>query len=469
MFLERLFQLKQHHTSARVEILGGVTTFATMAYVIVVNPAILANAGIPVGPSTVATILTAVFGCVLMGLYANRPIAVAPYMGENAFLAFGLAAFGDISWQQRLGTVFIAGAAFLVLTLLGIRTWLAAALSSSMKHSFAVGIGLFLLVIGLYQTGIVTSGVVGMPVQELAVKDGKVAQPPPVPMKLGNLRDPLVLLAVAGFLVMALLLYWRIKAAILIGIALTALAGFLLGHGRAPERVFALPWDQEYDLNRLAFNLDIKGVFFDAGGTFRLTFMPILLTLLLISFLDTLATLVALSSAEKADKTRAKETFASDFKKPMIVDSLSCMFGALVGTSTSGAYVESAAGIRAGARTGLAAVVTGLLFAAALFFMPLLGPLQALTFAYGPALMIVGVLMFGAVRHIDFEDLAELVPALTAIAMMVFTYNIANGLTAGLILHPVMKIACGKARAVHPGGLVLAAVCLVYYCFGIPH
>lgn len=460
--MERMFRLKERQTSLRVEVLGGVTTFATMAYIIVVNPAILANIpGIERGPSTVATILTAVFGCLLMGVYANRPIAVAPYMGENAFLAFGLASV--ITWQQRLGTVFIAGAIFLVMTVLGIRAWLAGALSTSMKHAFSVGIGLFLLLLGLYQTGIVTSGVTGLPVAALSVREGVIAAPP-VPLKIGNLHDPHVQLALGGLFLMVLLMYWRIKAALLIGIVVIALAGLALGHGQVPERVFALPWDAEFDLSKLALHLDLKGVFIDAEGQFRLGFMPVLLTLVLISFLDTLATLVALG-------TDAPGALAGpeDYARPMVVDSLACMFAAVIGTSTSGAYIESATGIRAGARTGLAAVVTGLLFAVALFVIPVFGPLQTLNFAFGPALIVVGILMFANVRAIDFEDLTELVPALTAIAMMVFTFNLANGLTAGLIVHPAMKLLCGRWRDLHLGGVALGLLCLCYYVVGIPH
>src|SRR5262245_37234506 len=185
-----------------------------MAYIIAVNPAILQFAGLPLGPSSVATILTAAVGSVLMGLYANRPIAVAPYMGENAFLAFGLAAMG-IGWQLRLGAVFIAGVAFLVLTLVRLRSWLANSLSPSMKHSFAVGIGLFLAFIGLVETGIVVKAEA-------------------VPVKLGDVRDTKVLLAITGFAVMCVLLVWRIRGAILIGMALTAIAGYLLGVGKAP-------------------------------------------------------------------------------------------------------------------------------------------------------------------------------------------------------------------------------------------
>src|SRR5216684_3608299 len=187
--LEKLFRLREHGSTARTEILGGVTTFITMAYILVVNPAILSFAGIPSGPSTVATALSAVFGSLLMGLYANRPIAVAPYMGENAFIAFGLAAMG-IGWQQRLGAVFVSGVGFIIITLLGVRSWLANSVSPSMKHSFAVGIGLFLAFIGLYETGIETSFVSGMPAKPLLAPNGEFLRTPDVPVKIGNLRDP---------------------------------------------------------------------------------------------------------------------------------------------------------------------------------------------------------------------------------------------------------------------------------------
>ena len=194
--IESFFRLRENRTSFRVEFIGGATTFATMAYIIVVNPAILQFAGLPIGPSTVATILVATVGSVMMGLYANRPIAVAPYMGENAFIAFGLAALG-IGWQLRLGAVFVSGVIFLIITLLRVRSWLASALSPSMKQSFAAGIGLFLAFIGLYQSGIVTSFVEGIPVPP----DMTTIPRPNVPVKLGNLKDTRVLLAIGGFLV----------------------------------------------------------------------------------------------------------------------------------------------------------------------------------------------------------------------------------------------------------------------------
>jgi adenine/guanine/hypoxanthine permease len=435
IILEKLFKLREHGTSVRTEILGGATTFVTMAYIIVVNPAILSAADIPIGPSTVATILSAVFGSLLMGLYANRPIAVAPYMGENAFIAFGLATMG-IGWEQRLGAVFVSGAGFVVITLLRVRSWLANSISPSMKHSFAVGIGLFLAFIGLNETGI-------------------VAQAKAVPVQIGNLREPTVLLAIAGFVLICVLLHWRVRGAILIGIVVTAVAGYFAGVGQAPHGVVALP----PSLAPIALKLDIAGVL-------RLSFLPILLTLFLMGFLDTLGTLVGVGAAGGMLDEKGN---LPQIERPMMVDAVTCMFSGLVGTSTSGAYIESAAGIREGARTGLAAVTTAGLFAASLFFIPLIEPLQNLRFAYGPALIAVGVLMLGSVTKIQFDDLTELVPAFVTIIMMVFTYNIANGLTAGLIVYPVMKLAAGRFRELNWGAVVLAVLCLVYYVFGLPH
>jgi AGZA family xanthine/uracil permease-like MFS transporter len=438
--IERFFRLRERGTTFRVEVLGGITTFAATAYIIVVNPAILSFAGLPVGPSIVATILAAVFGTLFMGLYANRPIAVAPYMGENAFIAFGLVAMG-IGWQLSLGAVFVSGLLFLVLTLLRIRTWLANSVSPSMKYSFVAGIGLFLAFLGLSQTGIVVSG------------------HPAVPVKLGDLRDTKVLLAVGGFLLTAALLCRGVKGALLLGIVATAVTGYALGVGAKPTAVVALPFAGEYDLSPIAFQLDIVGIL-------RLTYIPVLLTLFLMSFLDTLGTLVGLGAAAGMIDEKGN---LPEIEKPMLVDAATCMFAATVGTSTSGAYIESAAGIREGARTGLAAVTTALLFTVALFFIPLVQPLQSLGYAYGPALIAVGAIMLGAARKIDFDDLTEAVPAFLTVVLMVFTYNIANGLTAGLIAHPFLKLLAGRARELSAGSVVLGLLCLVYYVFGLPH
>lgn len=435
----KLFEVEERGSTIRTEITAGLSTFLAVAYIIVVNPAILKAAGLPVGASTVATICVAAVGTLLMGLVANRPIAVAPYMGENAFIAFGLAALG-VTWQQRLGAVFLGGLLFLVISVAGLRAWLANAISPSLKFSFAVGIGLFLAFIGLNETGIVTSGT-------------------GVPVKIGDLHSREVLLAIAGFIVIMALLQRRIRGAILIGMVVTAVAGIALGLGHAPHGIVAMPFTGDLSLAPIALHLDIRGVL-------RLSFLPILLTLFLMSFLDTLGTLVGVGAA--GGMLDEQGNFP-DIEKPMIVDALSCTLSGLLGTSTSGAYIESAVGIREGARTGLAAVTTAVMFVVALFCIPLVEPLQQLRFAYGPALIAVGALMLDSVRGIDFADMTELVPAFATIAMMAFTYNIANGLTAGLVLHPLMKLLAGRAREVRAGSVVLALLCIVYYAFGLPH
>ena len=456
--LNRVFGITARASTVRREVIGGITTFVTMAYIIVVNPAILSAAGLPIGPSAVATILTAAFGSLLMGLYANRPIAVAPYMGENAFIAFGLVALGA-TWEQRLGSVFVAGVVFVLLTVFQVRSKLANAISPSLKYSFAAGIGLFLAFIGLYETGIVTSGAAGMPAAALLAQGQELLRAPDVPVKIGAFRDPRVLLAIAGFVAIVVLMMRRVPGAILIGMGAAAAAGYALGFAPAPAGVFATPFTGDYSLAPIALHLDIAGVLTPS-------FLPVLLTLVLMSFLDTLGTLVGVGAA---GGMLDRDGNFPHVEKPMLVDAASCVFASLVGTSTSGAYIESATGIREGARTGLAAVVTALLFLAALFFLPLAAPLQQSRYAYGPALVAVGMLMVGSVRKIDFDDLTEALPAFACIALMVFTYNIANGLTAGLVLYPVAKIVAGRARELNWGNNVLALLCLTYFLFGLPH
>jgi AGZA family xanthine/uracil permease-like MFS transporter len=379
-------------------------------------------------------------------------------MGENAFIAFGLAVMG-IGWQQRLGAVFISGLAFALITLFHIRSWLANSISASLKHSFAVGIGLFLAFIGLYETGIVTSSVVGMRPEVLIHGSALVLSAPAVPLKIGDLRSAQVLLALFGFFFISTLMYFRVRGGIMLGIAATAVLGYLTGYGEAPRAAMALPFVGEYNLSAIAFKMDIMGML-------KLSMLPILLTLFLMGFLDTLGTLVGVGSA--GNMLDEKGNFP-DIERPMMVDAATCMFSAMVGTSTSGAYIESATGIKEGARTGLAAVTTAVLFGASLFFIPLIEPLQHLQYAYGPALIAVGLLMTSSIKKIDFDDLTELVPSFATIVVMVFTYNIANGLTAGLVLYPLFKIVTGRGKEISAGAAVLGLLCLVYYVFGLPH
>ena len=469
------FEMDARGVRCRDEIVGGITTFVTMAYIIVLNPAILAAAGIPTGPSTVATILVAGLGTIAMGLVANRPIAVAPYMGENAFIAFGLASLG-IGWRLRIGAVLISGVLFLVVTVLGARGWLANSLSPSMKHAFGAGIGLFLCFVGLYETGIVKSYAVGRPATAL-FPPGTIFDPGspiprsgiPVPLEIGPVASPPVLLAIFGVVLIAVLIALRLKGAILIGMALTAALGIAAGMGRAPVGIAAIPDFFGPDgLAAIAGELRFREIGADGQvlSLFSWTLLPVLLTLFLMDFLDTIGTLVGVGAA--GNMLDENGNFPQ-IEKPMLVDAGACIVSALLGTSTSGAYIESAAGVKDGARTGLAALVTGTLFLVSLFFVPLVAPLQSLQYAYGPALVVVGILMMDSIREISFDDLSEAVPAFLTILMMAFTTNIANGLTAGLVIYPLVKVATGRARDLNGGMLVLAGLCALYYLSGLVH
>jgi AGZA family xanthine/uracil permease-like MFS transporter len=378
-------------------------------------------------------------------------------MGENAFLAFGLAALG-ISWQQRLGAVFVAGALFLAITWLGWRQRLAAAIPADLKHAFAVAIGFFLAELGLYQCGIFTSFATGMPAAALA-GDGGLLRAPDVPVKLGDWTQPATLLALGGLALTFLLLLRGVRGAILLGMVPTAAAGFALGLGARPVSWLAVPFTGDYSLSPIALELDVAGVLAPA-------LWPVLGTLALMGFLDTLGTLVALGSAsgladERGDLPR--------IERPMAVDAVASMASALVGTSTSGAYVESATGIRDGARTGIANLVTALLFLATLVLLPAAGVLQSMPFVYAPSLVVVGVLMLASARRIPFDDLAAAIPAFATIALTIFTYNIANGIAAGLVLSPLARLAVGRRREVAPAAWALGALCAAYFVWGLRH
>ena len=431
MTLERVFRLREHGTTVRREVVGGATTFLTMAYIVIVNPKILEAAGIPFGPSMVATILTAAFGTLVMGLYARRPFGVAPYMGENAFVAFTVVGVLGHPWQSALGAVFLSGVLFTLLTLVRLRSWLANAIPESMKRSFAVGIGLFLAFIGLHTSGIVVLGTPGAPVH------------------VGDMGDTRVLLGVFGFVATAGLMIRRVPGAILIGILATLALGFALGAAPPPTGVVSLPP-----------SLAPTFLALDVPGALTWAFFPVVLTLFVMAFVDTIGTLMGL--AYKADLVDERGELP-DIERPMLADSLATVGGSLLGTTTAGAYIESATGIEAGARTGLAAVVVAGLFLVSLFFAPLLSAIPP--YAYGPALVVVGMLMLAPAARLPFDDLTELVPAFATIALMSFTYNLGIGLTAGFLIYPVTKLVAGRAREVSLGMWILAAMAAVFYAF----
>lgn len=416
-------------TNFSKEIIGGATTFITMVYIVVINPKILEVAGIPFGASMVATILSAFFGTLLMGLYARMPIAIAPYMGENAFIAYTVVKVMGYSWQTALGAIFISGVLFTIITLLKIRGWLANSIPMSLKVAFSVGIGLFMIFIGLTGAGIVVCGVPGAPVH------------------IGNLRSANVYLSILGFLIMSLLIIKRIPGAILLSILIITSVSFLTGVAPLPEGIVSTPPDP----SQIFLKLDIL-------GALNFGFISVILTLFVMAFIDTIGTLIALGM--KADLLNEKGEL-EEIERPMLADAITTTLAPLFGTTTSGAYIESATGIEAGARSGFASVVTALLFLLCLFFAPLFSAVPPC--AYSPALIVVGMLMLSPIVKIDFSDLSEVVPAFTVVSLMCFSYNIGIGMTAGFIIYPLIKLLSGRVKEVRAGLWLLFVVSAIFY------
>lgn len=429
--MHTFFEFTKHKTSYRQETLAGVTTFLTMAYIIIVNPAILENAGIPRGPSVTATILAAVIGTTIMALWARRPFAIAPYMSENAFIAFVVVKVMGYTWQVALGAVFIAGALFTLLTVLKIRSWLAESIPMSLKASFAVGIGLFLTFIGLNEIGLVVLGVPGAPV------------------RLGNLAQPSLLLAVAGFMLVVVLMARRVHGALVIGIIATTIGSILLGITPLPTSMVSLP----PSLEPILFKLDI-------AGALTPQFFPVVMVIFIMAFLDTIGTLIGLSM--RADLLDEQGNLP-EIERPMLADALATMAAPLLGTSTTGAYIESAAGIEEGGRTGFSALVVALLFAMSLFFAPLFTIVPP--HAYGIALVVIGSFMIKPITQINFDDLTELIPAFLTVVLMIFTYNIGVGMTSGMITYVLLKVCTGRGSEVKAGMWVLALLSVSLFVF----
>jgi AGZA family xanthine/uracil permease-like MFS transporter len=425
------FDFDRHQTSYRQETLAGMTTFFTLAYIIIVNPAILAAAGIPKGASMTATILTSIFGTLLMGVYAKRPFAVAPYMGENAFVAYTVVQTLGYSWQTAMAAIFISGVLFTLITIGGLRQWLAEAIPASLKHSFSVGIGLFLAFIGLNDMGIVALGVPGAPVQ------------------LANIAKLPVLLSLGGLLLTAILLIKKVTGALLIGMTVTTVAFLLTGLVPLPTALFSLPPSIEPIFMKI-----------DMQGALTWGFVGVIISVLVMDFVDTMGTLFGLSS--RANLLDEQDNLP-DIQKPMLVDALSTIAASLFGTTTAGVFIESAAGIEQGGKTGFTALVVAALFTLALFFSPILTIVPP--FAYGPVLLLVGMFMMQSVTKFNFTDYSELLPAFLTIVLMIFTFNIGVGITAGFIAFVLLKLLSGKIHEVRSGMWILALLSLTFYLF----
>jgi AGZA family xanthine/uracil permease-like MFS transporter len=413
--LEKLFRLKDHGANVQTEALAGFTTFLTMIYIVIVNPAIMGDAGMPVGAVAVATCVAAGFGSILMGLASNYPLALAPGMGLNAYFTYTVVKGLGVPWQTALGCVFLSGAAFLALTLVGVRQMIVNAIPASLFAAVAGGIGLFIAFIGLKDAGIIVAN-------------------PATFVGLGNLTAPTAALSAGGLLLIAALQAWRVKAAMLVGILGTAAAGWALGLAHAGPAAYNLA-----DLSATAFKLNIPGALNLKGGL-GLTLMEIVFVFLFVDLFDNVGTLVAVTKkAGLIDKNGA----IPRLNRILLADSIATMVGAVAGTSTTTSYVESASGVAVGGRTGLTSVVVGLLFLCTLFVAPLAQVIP--TAATAPALVMVGAAMMGALAEIEWSDITLAVPAFLTIIVTPLTYSIATGLAFGIISYAVLKLITGKA------------------------
>ena len=418
---ERLFALKANGTSVRSEILAGVTTFLTMAYIIFVNPSILAQAGMDFGAVFVATCIAAAAGSLIMGLYANYPVALAPGMGLNAYFAFTVVPQFGGDWRLALGCVFVSGLAFLALSLSPLREWLVNAIPRSLKYGIGAGIGFFLALIGLQNAGI-------------------VADHPVTLVTLGNPGAHGALLAMAGFIALVALYFRRVPGAIMLTILGVTAAAVLLGLQPLKGVI-----DMPPSLAPTLFEMDIRGAF-EAGV------VTIIFVFLLVDLLDTTGTLV---SAGQRAGMMDEEGKLPRLRKAMVADSTATVIGAALGTSTTTSYIESTAGIETGGRTGLMAVTAGVLFLASLFLAPLAGTVPV--YATAPALVFIACLMGRGLAGISWDDITEAMPAMVTALAIPLTFSIASGIGLGIIAYAGIKLAAGRWRDLNWAIAIIAA------------
>ncbi len=429
--LARYFEFGKHGTTYRKEIIAGLTTFLAMAYILIVNPIILSDAGMDRDALFTATAVAAIIGTLVMGLYAKYPIALAPGMGLNAFFAYTVVIGMGVPWEQALAGVFVSGVLFLILAITGVREMIINAIPAGLKYAAAAGIGLFIAFIGLQQAGIV-------------VPDGATF------VTLGSLQESATLLAIFGIIVTAVLMTRKLNGAIFYGIVLTSIVGMIFGVINVPSAVVSTPPNPEA-LGALF------GPLLDPSIMFSTTMIIVIFTFLFVDFFDTAGTLVGVAT---------QAGFMKDNKLPraskaLVADSTATIAGAIVGTSTTTAYIESSSGVAAGGRTGFTAVITAALFVLALFFSPLLAVItEAVTAA---ALIMVGVLMATSLGKIEWEKIDESVPAFLTAITMPLTFSIATGIALGFILYPLTKIVKGEFKQVHPIMYVLFVVFIIYF------
>jgi AGZA family xanthine/uracil permease-like MFS transporter len=426
--LENYFKLKENGSDVKTELLAGLTTFLTMAYIIFVNPAILGDAGMPRDAVFVATCIAAALGSLIMGLYANYPIAMAPGMGLNAYFAYVVVKGMGYSWEIALGAVFVSGCLFILVSVFKLREMIVNGIPPSIRTAIAVGLGMFLALIALRSAGIVVAN-------------------PATLVGLGDLHQAPSMLAIAGFLVIVALDKLRVKGAILIGIMLVTVLSFFFAGNKFNGIVAAVP-----SLAPTLFKLDIM-------GALSVGILNVVLVFFLVELFDATGTLMGVASRAGL----LKEGKMARLNKALLADSCAIAAGALVGTSSTTAYVESAAGVQAGGRTGLTAVAVALLFLACLFISPLAAVVPA--YATAPALLYVACLMLRELGDIDWSDSTESIPAAITALTMPFTYSIATGVAFGFIAYAALKLFTGRAGEVRLIVWIIAAVFLFKFVY----
>jgi AGZA family xanthine/uracil permease-like MFS transporter len=433
--LERLFGLKAHGTTARTEVLAGATTFLTMAYIIVVNPAVLSEAGLPIAAVAAATCLSAGIGSLLMGFIANYPLALAPGMGLNAYFTYTVVKGMGVPWETALGCVFISGVAFLLLTLVGVRQLIVRSIPRPLLAATAAGIGLFIAFIGLKNAGLV----VGNPATTVA---------------LGDLKTPTALLTLFGVALIAGLQARKVKGAMLIGILTLTVIGWFLGLSRWTGWTFG-----PAALMDTALKLDIPGAF-NLGGSLGVALLEIIFVFLFVDLFDNVGTLAAVT---KRAGLQGPNGEIPRLNRILYADATATVVGSLAGTSTVTSYIESASGVAVGGRTGLTAVVTGLLFLIALLVAPLAGLVPSA--ATAPALILVGLMMMGSISEIAWDEPLDAVPAFLTLIMIPLTFSIANGLAFGITAYAILKLITGKATKGDWMLFVLAALFVLRFAY----
>jgi adenine/guanine/hypoxanthine permease len=434
-YLERTFHIQERGSTWRTEILAGATTFLTMAYIVFVNPAILSETGMPVPAVAAATCLSAAIGSILMGLIANYPIALAPGMGLNAYFAYTVVKGMGVPWQTALGCVFLSGCVFLLLTAAGIRQLIVNAIPRELFASVAAGVGLFVAFVGLRDAGIIVSSSA-------------------TTVAMGNLRAPQTALACIGLLLIAVLQVWGVRTAMLLGIVGTTVAGFALGIVKWHPVQYRLA-----DMTATAFHLDIRAAL-HIGGSFGAGLLEIVFVFLFVDLFDNVGTLVAVT--KKAGLVKPDGEIPR-LNRILFADATATVVGSMAGTSTVVSYIESAAGVAVGGRTGVASIVTGLLFLIALFVAPLVASIPAA--ATAPALILVGGLMISAVTEIEWADPMVGVPAFLTLITIPLTFSIANGLAFGITSFAVLRLLRGQAKREDWMLFLLAALFILRFIY----